>query len=650
MIHYFSGQVDSFCTYNSDWSLDKVIDYLSSKDILGLDTETEGLFNHNNKMIMLQIGDNDNQFVFDVRTYNVDRLTPILENEKIVKVLQNAKFDYKFFKMEGISLNNIYDTQLAEMVLTTGLDSSVNLAAITLKYLGKELDKSVRNQFINLNGSPFTNKQIKYGALDVEDLLKIKVEQEAELTKWDLHDCLRLENKFVGVLADIEYNGFYLDRSLWVELGEANKENLNKAKKVLDIYVLENNYSKFIDYQLDMFSDGYTCNISWDSPKQVVKFLKFLGVNTVIKDSKTGKDKNTCEEKQIKKYEKEFPFLKLYFKYKAIAKEVSTYGEAFLSNINKHSGRVHSNYWQIVSTGRISSSKPNLQNIPAREEFRSCFIAEENNTLIVADYSGQEQRVLADKCLDPSLLDFYENGDGDMHCLITRKIFPEVKDLDTPSIKKDHNSKRNFAKTIGFAMNYGGSEHTIADRLNISISEAKGLVDAYFKGFPVMTEYFQKVTKETSEKGYILIDDVTKRKSFISDFDEYLENSKKVKEFGFWEKYKKDKETYSGIVKNYYTKKGSIGRNSQNYPIQGLSGSMTKLACIYLKEELIKLNLYEKIMIVNVVHDEVVVEAPVKYTEKAKLLVSKCMEKAGDVFCKTVPMKAEGVITNYWRH
>lgn len=261
----------------------------------------------------------------------------------------------------------------------------------------------------------------------------------------------------------------------------------------------------------------------------------------------------------------------------------------------------------------------------------------------------QEQKVVADQCLDPSLVDFHLNGDGDMHCLVTRKVFPEVANLSTKEIKENHKDKRNFAKTIGFALNYGGSEHTIADRLQISVVEAKQMVDAYFAGFPKMTSHFKKVTDETLKNGYILIDNVTRRKFYIADFQRFKELEKKfTKEF--WDEYRVNKEKYKSIVREYFVTKGKIQRWSQNMPVQGTSGSMTKTAAILLYNKIKEVGLQDSIKIVNIIHDEIVLESEIKYLEIASEFITEAMESAGKVFCKTIPMIAEACITEYWAH
>ena len=646
---YFVGQKSLIEGSLEYCSINDVVDYCKNKKKLGVDTETEGFFNFEKKIVMLQIGDEEKQFVIDVRYVDISPLASIFKDEKIQKLFWNAKFDYKFLKFHGIEVKNIYDGMLVEVILNNGLGNSYALGAACLKYCGKELDKSTRNQFVGLRGEPFTYRQIEYGAQDVENLITIQKEQEILLKKQDLGIVARLENKFVKVLSEIEYNGFYLDPEKWKALDVKNKDNKEEAKRKLDDYVVNNGHSEFIDNQLDLFCEDTKCAVSWDSPKQVIEYLKFLGVDTKVPDKKTGEEKDSCEEKHISKFKKKFDFIPLYLEYKKYAKSVSTYGLDFLNHVNKRTGRVHSNYWQIVTTGRMSSNEPNLQNIPSDKEFRMCFEGQGDNMLVVADYSGQEQKVVADQCLDPSLVDFQLNGDGDMHCLIARKCFPELSDVSTKDIKEFHTDKRNFAKTIGFALNYGGSEHTIADRLQIPVDEAEKLVNAYFAGFPDMTRHFEKITQQTMRQGYVLIDDVTKRKFYIKDFQKF-KNAEKEFTPEFWRKYRENKNKYKQKVRDYFVTKGKIQRWSQNMPVQGTSGSMTKTAVILLYDRIGELGLHDKIKIVNIIHDEIVLESCPEVVDVAAEIITEAMENAGKIYCKTIPMNADSCITKYWKH
>ena len=331
----------------------------------------------------------------------------------------------------------------------------------------------------------------------------------------------------------------------------------------------------------------------------------------------------------------------------------------------------HTNYTQIMSTGRLSSGqkgnkkkniaqKPNMQNIPSDDRTRNCFTAQNTNTntLIVSDYSGQEQIVLANKSKDVDLLDFYEKGMGDMHSFVASKIFLELNDVSLADIKKLHKDKRQIAKGAGFAINYGGTGITIAQNLSLPLNKGEEVYEAYFKAFPGLSLYFRKEKQKVLNLGYIEFNEVSKRKCFIWFYEDFKRLEKTVQEKGFWAKYKQEKlgntdlfnNELKPLVREYFMKKGDMERMSLNYPIQGSSADITKLAGIYAFRELKKRGLLFKVLMPNVVHDELHLECDKSIANEMAELLKNCMEKAGDRFCKTIKLKAEPCITKVWAH
>jgi DNA polymerase-1 len=279
--------------------------------------------------------------------------------------------------------------------------------------------------------------------------------------------------------------------------------------------------------------------------------------------------------------------------------------------------------------------------------------------LIVSDYSGQEQIVLANKSLDKDLIRFYKEGLGDMHSFIASKIFPELSNLSLDEIKDNHKNKRQIAKGAGFAINYGGTGITIAQNLSLSLEEGEEVYKAYFKAFPGLADYFKQEKQRALKLGYIEFNAVSNRKCFIPFFEDFQKLHKELYETdGFWESYKLEKSQNSTIfksyfkpkVREYFIKKGDIERMSLNYPIQGTSADITKLAGVYFFRYLLENNLVFKVKLPNVVHDEWIVEAPEDMAESISKILQECMEKAGDVFCKTIKLKADPCVTLNWKH
>lgn len=614
--------------------------YLKDKKLLSLDIETtykfkgiykgEGLNPYLSKIVMLQIGDLERQFVIDYRTINIELLLPLLNNPDITIVGQNIKFEYlHILHNEGIRINNLYDTMIVEQILFNGLNPDASLKGLNTKYLNIEVNKNTRLEFLTIEDKPFTEKQIIYGAEDILYPLKIRYFQLLDAGKRDVLNCISLEMLFIEVLGDIEYKGMYFDKEIWTGTYNKNLIELNILHKELDDYVI-NTYpnSKFIEVQYDLFDTTVKTNVKWSSSKQVIALFRYLGIcpeevsKTTNKLSYTVNGKvlqaslNTINlEASIDKKE----LIKKYLNYKKKEQSCTTFGTPFFKYINPITNRLHSSYKQILNTGRISSSNPNLQNIPAEKGFRSAFSCADGWKIVNADYSGQEQIILANKSMDQDLLHFYTQDLGDMHSYIASKIFPELADLPLDDIKLFHKDKRQIAKAAGFAINYGGNGFTISNNLGISTEQGEEVYDAYFKAFPGLKNYFTKVQKQSHRQGYILIDPLTGRKNWFI-------------------KPKTNKD------------RGKIDRAALNFPIQGEAGGVTKLAPILYRRWILDNNFENDIFITNIVHDEINVEVKEELATLAAENLERCMQEAGKRWCTTVPLGAEAVITNYWNH
>ena len=669
MIYLVTGQQELFTPVGySMATVEESLEYLNTLDVIGFDTETRGFDPYTKELLSMQLGDAEKQYVIDCLTVSPQLYKEILEKKELI--MHNAKFDLGFLYYQKIIPTKVFDTFLAERVLTTGIDTvRRSLDAVVYKYCKIELDKTIRG---NIHREGLSTRVIKYAADDVKYLHQVKRKQEVALEEKNLLKTMSLDNKFVRVLAYIEHCGMYMNPVDWQAKVDDDLKDLNTVHEILDKFILENpqKYAKWIDNQLSLFDEGITCKLNWSSSKQVIEFMKSLGVDTLTKDKETGLMKDSVDKKVLGPQKKKHPIIPTYIEYTEHQKVVSTYGENWFNYINSVTGRVHSNYTQIMNTGRLSSGqkgkasqgipqKPNMQNIPSDNRTRGCFQAQEGNVLLVSDYSGQEQIVLANKSLDKDLLAFYQQGLGDMHSFIASKIFPELSNLSLDEIKDNHKNKRQIAKGAGFAINYGGTGITIAQNLNISMEEGEEVYKAYFKAFPGLANYFKREKAQALSLGYIQFNNISGRKCFIPFFDEYQKLHEEIYGTeGFWDDYKLEKSKNSSTfishfkpkVREYFMKKGDIERMSLNYPIQGTSADITKLAGIYFFEYLEKNNLIFKVLLPNVVHDEWIVECPVDLSEELSKVLQESMERAGDVFCKTIKLKAEPCVTKYWKH
>lgn len=610
-------------------TIDDVVKYCENKEILGVDTETEGFDFTCKKMIMFQIGDDKKQFVIDTRIVSIEPLRNLLENKTITKIFHNAKFDYKFIKRwSNISCEGIYDTFLTERVLNCGKDKyGYGLKDVCKRYLNVDLNKDVRNQFIGLTGQPFKNDQIVYGAKDVEYLIKIRTHQLPLIDKYKLQNVVELENKVVSSFADIEYNGLELDVEQWSKLEAINTDNANKLEQDLDTMIRNDHrvrhfVSKYV--QTDMFTpieEIRDIDIKWTSPKQVLEVFQCL-VPTL--DNVNGK--------QMYKYRFKFPLIDKYVKYKEAMKLCTSYGDAFFKNLAADN-KIHTNFHQILDTGRVSSSKPNMQQIPADNVYRNCFTAPSGWSFVSSDYSSQELNVIAFGSKDPVWLKALEQ-EQDLHSTCAELVYGEewinvAEDNCLYMSKKQkcncpsHKKLRTNVKTINFGLAYGMGPNKLADTLNISIDDAKILIEKYFEAFPSIKGFLDKLGNFGKKFGYIKTFPPYNRKRWFSNWYPKIWNNK------------------SSIMEL-----GSIERASKNTPIQGASADMTKLALILMRDYIKEFNL--PIKLVMTVHDQIDTICKDEYVGAWVIKMKELMEEAANQIVTNNLLKAEVTVSNCW--
>jgi len=433
-------------------SVEEALEMLLKQQILGFDTETRGLNCYKDAILSSQFGTKDFQVLFDHESVSVQVIKPLLESDILI-VGQNLKFDIRFMYYHGIIPRKIYDTYIAEILLTNGLKyNGRTLKDLAFNYLGVTLDKSVRGEIIYKG---LTESTVNYALADVEHIIPIMELQIEKINELDLVTALNLENNFVKVLAYIEHCGIKLDTEKWMAKFEKNKQDLGLAEEGLNQYLWDNNYHQYFDSQLDLFSTERKCIMNWNSSKQVLPFFNQLGIKTT--EYKKGEERESVDAKMIEKQKKEFPIITPYIKYKELQKECGTYGENWLKYIEPATGRIHTNFTQLMDTSRISSGDskrdlPNMCNLPSDPETRSCFISEPGNVMIDCDYSGQETVVLANLSQDRGMIEFFKTGFGDQHCFVASKMYDELSGLTSDEIKKQHADKRQLAKKAGLPL------------------------------------------------------------------------------------------------------------------------------------------------------------------------------------------------------
>ena len=461
----------------------KAMSFLANYPTHSIDTETTALDMYEAKISLIQIGVNDKVFVFDVRhetehsSLHKDVLKPILTSNDHKRILQNALFDMKMiYRHMGFYLSNIYDTMLVEQLLNLGLPGvKVNLPALLLRYLGITMQKEPRLTFQDYN-QKFQNFQLEYAANDVVALETIKDLQWSKVQQEGLENVCRLEFEFLVPMAEMEGNGILLDVDRWSSIMvEVKKEMIETGNAVKSI--LEENQD-----QSTLFGVS-TINI--DSNLQLKKALNRYGLNM----------DNTSVD-TLKKH-KGVPVIDALLDYRSAQKLISTYSDSLIEKINPHTGRLHTDFKQLVATGRMSSARPNLQNIPKKQKFRSCFIAKEDYSLVTSDMASCELRILGNLSEDPVFLDCFENN-IDLHTRTASEIF----DVHLDKVTHD---MRGIAKNINFGLCVLEDTKVITDKgikeiKNVNIGEkishdlgVNEIIDKKFMGekevFEIKTKY-----------------------------------------------------------------------------------------------------------------------------------------------------------------
>lgn len=359
------------------------------------------------------------------------------------------------------------------------------------------------------------------------------------------------------------------------------QEDLQTPDGKVDAYkkVIKNQFTR-IDTQGDLFTGFDTepkCVINWSSQKQVIPLFELLGINVETFDKKTKQKKKSIEANVLKPQKNDFPIIPIFLEYQEAAKVVSTYGQNWLNAINPKTGRIHADFHSIgTDTARVSSGggvwKLNMQNLPHDPETRACFTSEEGNAWLSADYQSQESRIIASVSKDEKMIDLFEHGCGDVHSLVAYMSYPNIIPRDTKieDIKELYHNWRQKAKSIEFAINYGGDYNTISKNDGIPVEEAKEIYDNFMEGFPGIKRYQDYCRAAVMRDGYILLNPLTGHRAHIYDAEELKETHNKIQEPGFWEYYqnvrkRNPQDEIVQEVRHYMQRKAASEKQSINY-------------------------------------------------------------------------------------
>lgn len=717
-------------TLVSDYDgLNKLASFISRTDDIGFDTETNVTKDFTQrKLRTVQIGNKEEQYVIDMLAFAGSKealiegqgnYKPAAWAKPVVEVLHTAladpvhrkvgtglQFDYQVVKWNlGIRSQNFYDCHLAEMLIYSGRVSFFEsgfwgMEDMMARYCGLKISKEHQTSF-DLE-TTLTNEQVLYAGMDTRFPFAIKAGQAAHLAKFKLEKvAYEVEFPAISSFGDMKLNGIRLDAGRWTKLIDKVKEKHIDNVKVLDTFFLpvvgdrakpnvdlvgietawrdekdklvraerrKEFYSarkKAADWEKDSAKWEGQAAINYGGTGQVLKALRSMGFS-----EKQLPDTN---DRTLAKLVKTGAVIKALQDYRETDKLLDTYGDSFLLNIHPVTGRVHSNINQIgASTGRTSSSDPNIQNIPKKPEWRACFVSrtvaselaatlaavcaeqtddvQEEYVIITIDMAGAELRILAEASGEPVWLDAFSKG-WDVHSVGAEIVFGQKwKDGAEATCAyyhtgdhqkcscKVHKQLRGQIKSINFGIAYGMEAQKLADECGITKQEAQVLLEAWRKAFPRVTAYLETLAKLS--KNNMVAHTLSGRHRLFTRPTWAIAKAK-------LEKDGKDGEHFESrhIARKMGSMFSSVEREGKNTPIQGTNADIAKLTMGLMWE---RLETEFLAFLVNFVHDELVVEVPKRLAESCARFIEDCIRRAGAILMKSVTMESEYHIADHW--
>ena len=571
----------------------ELISTLSNQESCCFDTETTGLDPIVSELVGMSFAFKEGEAYyvpvsadFDEAKKLIDKFRPFFENEKILKIGQNIKYDIIVLKKYDIHVRGkLFDTMIAHYLINPELRHNMDYMAETyLKYRTIHIDELIGAKGKNqLNMRSLRPDQISdYACEDADVTLKLKSILEKAIEKQDLSKLFyEIELPLIYVLADMEFIGVRLDT---VALGEYSKT------LTIELQNIESEIYKLGETEFNI-----------NSAKQVGEVL-FDKLKIVDKPKKTKTGQYVTSEETLESIKDTHPIVNKILEYRGLKKLLSTYIDALPLLVDPKDGKIHTSFNQTVTaTGRLSSTNPNLQNIPIRDaqgrEIRKSFIADEGCSFFSADYSQIELRIMAHLSQDPSMVEAFNSGE-DIHAATAAKIYKLKIDEVTSDMRRK-------AKTANFGIIYGISVFGLAERLTIPRGEAKELIDGYFETYPKVKEYMDKCIADARDKTYV--ETVFGRKRYLPDI-----NSRNA------------------------TVRGYAERNAINAPIQGSAADIIKVAMNNIFKRFEKENIKSKMILQ--VHDELNFNVLENELDKVQKIVIEEMENA---YKLAVPLRAD---------
>ena len=585
---------------DNEEEMKKLTDFFLTKDFLTLDTETTSTNAIDAELVGLSFSVEEHKAFYvpvpvdhEEALKVVEIFRPVYENEKILKVGQNLKYDLEVLRNYGIELKGkMWDTMIAHYLIQPELHHNMDyMAEIYLHYKTIHIDELIgpkgKNQRSMRDLSPIDIYE--YACEDADITLQLKNKLEIELKK---HECEKLfydiEMPLMPVLAEMEMNGVCLDTASLAETSKQFTTRMNDIEQRI--------------YELA----GQSFNIA--SPKQVGEIL-FDKLKIVEKAKKTKTGQYVTSEEVLQQLKNKHEIVADILEHRGLKKLIGTYIDALPKLINPRTGHIHTSFNQtITATGRLSSSDPNLQNIPIRgedgKEIRKAFIPEPGCLFFSADYSQIELRVMAHLSGDENMINVFREG-KDLHAATAANIYKK----DISEVTRDERTK---SKRANFGIIYGITVFGLAERLDIPRDEAKMLIDGYFNTFPQVHDYMEKSKEIARQQGYVTT--LFGRRRYLPDIN-----------------------SANSVVR------GFAERNAINAPIQGTAADIIKVAMIHIYQRFKEENIRSKMILQ--VHDELNFSVYPDEKEKVERIV---LEEMQNAFEMKVPLVADSGFGTNW--
>ncbi|HTG95627.1 MAG TPA: DNA polymerase [Pyrinomonadaceae bacterium] len=581
--------------------LRRAIERMSREPVVGLDTETTDLDPYTSRLRLIQLATPEVVSIIDLDAFSssadedlahhpdLEPLRRLLEAPRPIKIAHNAKFDAKFIKHKiGASIGGLFDTLLASQLVGAGdIEERHGLETVASRYLNEAVDKSERLSNWNFE---LSEAQLEYAARDAAVLLPLREKLIERLRTESLVKCAQLEFECVMTVVDIELAGFYMHKDRWLEqLAIVEKKRAELAEKLQEVLAEESS-------QGSLFGGPQRDDINLDSHQQVNQALTRLGVP--VPDS--------TRNWKLQPLAAQYPVVETLLEYRTVQKALTSYGQNMIELINPVTRRLHADFRQIgAPTGRFACTNPNIQQVPHAVEYRRCFSGHpESRKLVIADYSQIELRILAEFSGDRGFMQAFNSG-ADLHRVTAAQVF----NVSLDQVSKE---QRDFAKRLNFGVVYGIGAQRFALMTGLSVPEAENVLRRYFGTYRELDTYLREAANRA-----------------VQDRQARTGSGRLVR-FRYDEN---DRQQIS-----------MTQRNGKNTPIQGTSADILKRALRLLRDELRDTNA----KIVNIIHDEIVVETDADEAQETAAKLEQVMCAAGEEYLKTVPVKVETEIADEW--